>query len=115
MYSEKPEDLVKILGSMGEFADSISSGLPGAGSVAAKLVAMVLRAGAGFAAVGKDPLFEVETMLKARGGIERVHVDWQRLLDERFGRKKAPDSDDEATLPRGKGIPVRPPTDPYEY
>jgi hypothetical protein len=96
--------LDEALGATATAADALSATLPFPGNIIAAIVGVALKAGEAFAKEGKDPAKEIARILHSDPAVKKVHLDWERLLDERFGRR-------EETTP---DVASPPPIDPHE-
>lgn len=76
-------DLAKGLQAASEVAD-MATAAPGPFGIAAKIISLALKAGAGIAEAGGDPVIEIARMLTSKKGVEGVHGEWGDFVAQNF-------------------------------
>jgi hypothetical protein len=79
-------DLSEALDAVAEAA-RLASVIPGTAGTLSRIASTVFSSAAALARAGKDPAVEIERIHAADPLVQSVKDEWQRAMDEKFGRE----------------------------
>lgn len=83
-------DLAESLNTAADITKLVAAA-PGPIGMVAKIATLALKAGAGFAAAGKDPVIEIQRVLSSKAEVDEVHSDWDRWIKDNFPDTERPE------------------------